>query len=175
MRCRRPGLRAWGVGGPALVAQGVDLLADARHWGAIGVVEAVKVAVRIAAPLQWCLDALAQRQPDLVILVDFGAFNKHLARRARELGLKVFWYFPPGSWSRRARVGRELAECVDAVATPFPWSEQLLRRAGVNAHFVGHPLLDVARPRETRAAFRHRLGIAEGAPLVAFFPGSRRA
>src|SRR5207248_10541931 len=78
-------------------------------------------------------------------------------------------------WSRRARVGRELGECVDAVATPFPWSEELLRGAGVNAHFVGHPLLDVARPRETRALFRRRLGVAEDAPLVAFFPGSRRA
>src|SRR5436305_5422829 len=169
MRRRRPELQAWGVGGPALAAAGVDLLADSRHWGAIGVIEAVKVAFRLAAPLQWCLEALAQRRPDLVVLVDFGAFNKHLARRAHELGLKVFWYFPPGSWSRRARVGRELAECVDAVATPFPWSETLLREAGVNAHFVGHPLLDVARPCETRALFRRRLGVAEDAPLVAFF------
>src|SRR5207248_6689866 len=81
----------------------------------------------------------------------------------------------PGSWSRRARVGRELAQCVDAVATPFSWSEELLRRAGVNAHFLGHPLLDVARPRETRAVFRERLGIAGDSPLVAYFPGSRAA
>jgi lipid-A-disaccharide synthase len=175
MRRRRPELRAWGVGGPALAGAGVALLADSRHWGAIGLVEAVKVAFRLAAPLQWSLEALAQRRPDLVVLVDFGAFNKHLARRAHELGLKVFWYFPPGSWSRQARVGRELAECVDAVATPFPWSEQLLRGAGANAHFVGHPLLDVARPREPRAAFRARLGIPEDAPVVAYFPGSRRA
>jgi lipid-A-disaccharide synthase len=175
MRERRPDLAAWGVGGPAMEAAGARLVYDSRRWGAIGVYEGVKVALSVAAPLQACLEALAERRPALVVLVDFGAFNKHLARRASELGAKVFWYFPPGSWSRRARVGRELVECTDAVVTPFPWSEANLRAAGVNAHFLGHPLLDIARPREGREQFRRRHGIAPEAPLVAYFPGSRRA
>jgi lipid-A-disaccharide synthase len=153
----------------------VRLEDDSRYWGAIGIFEAVKVSFNLAAPLHFAMEALAARRPPLVILVDFGAFNRHLARCARELGLKVFWYFPPGSWSRRARVGRELAECTDAVATPFPWSAELLQAAGVKAHFVGHPLLDVAKPRRSRAEFRREYGIGPEEPLVAYFPGSRRA
>ena len=55
-----------------------------------------------------------------MIPVDFGAFNRYIARRAWDLGSRVLWYFPPGSWSRQARAGRELRECTDAVVTPFP-------------------------------------------------------
>src|SRR5439155_20775029 len=62
----------------------------------------------------------------------------------------------------------------DRIATPFPWSATALREAGADAHFVGHPLLDIARPTMTREAFREMHGIPLDAPLVCHLPGSRR-
>src|SRR5262249_48177438 len=70
--------------------------------------------------------------------------------------------------------GRFLPAITDRIATPFPWSAAALREAGADAHFVGHPLLDTARPTMTREAFRELHGIPLEAPLVCHLPGSRR-
>lgn len=175
IRRRGTEIEAWGVGGPSLAEAGARIEFDSRRWGAIGIAEAIRVGFGIVGPLHWSIEMLGQRLPPLVIVVDFGAFNKHIARASHKLGLNVFWYFPPGSWSRRARVGRELAQCTSGVATPFPWSEVLLQSAGVNGRFLGHPLLDIARPKLSRKEFRSLHGLRDDRPLVAYFPASRAA
>ena len=115
-------------------------------------------------------------RPDVLVLIDFGAFNARAAAWARPQGMRVFYYFPPGSWRRgRLRPGpRSLPEVTDRIATPFPWSQTALREAGADAHFVGHPLLDIARPTLSRAEFRMLHGIPLNAPLICYLPGSRR-
>jgi lipid-A-disaccharide synthase len=49
----------------------------------------------------------------------------------------------------------------------------MLRARGVNATFVGHPLLDRARSLPDRAAARQALDLPADAKLLALFPGSR--
>jgi lipid-A-disaccharide synthase len=44
----------------------------------------------------------------------------------------------------------------------------------VPVEFVGHPLLDLARPAATREQFLRRLRLTPSAPTVAILPGSRR-
>jgi lipid-A-disaccharide synthase len=55
----------------------------------------------------------------------------------------------------------------------FPFEESLYREAGVPVEFVGHPLVDLARPSAPRATFLPRLGLRSDAPTVAVLPGSR--
>jgi lipid-A-disaccharide synthase len=119
---------------------------------------------------------LLRTRPDVLVLIDFGAFNARLAAWARLQGLKVFYYFPPGSWRRGpVRHGpRSLSRIADRVATPFPWSATALREAGADAHFVGHPLLDIARPSMSAEEFRHLHQIPAGARIICHLPGSRR-
>jgi len=71
------------------------------------------------------------------------------------------------------RPAERLAQFVDAAATPFPWSAENLRAAGVDAHFVGHPLLDLARPVRDRAQFCREYGLDPQRPIVCYLPGSR--
>jgi lipid-A-disaccharide synthase len=85
---------------------------------------------------------------------------------------KILYYFPPGSW-RRTLKSTPLAGLVDKVATPFPWSEAELRRLGVDATFVGHPLLDLVHPLQSPVAFAERYGIDRERPVVGILPGSR--
>jgi lipid-A-disaccharide synthase len=82
------------------------------------------------------------------------------------------YYFPSGSWRQQLR-GTNLAGVADKVATPFPWSETELRRLGVDATFVGHPLLDLVKPRESARAFAERIGLSLDHPIVGLLPGSR--
>jgi lipid-A-disaccharide synthase len=55
----------------------------------------------------------------------------------------------------------------------LPFEEPLLRQHGIDATFVGHPLLDRAKMLPDRDAARAALGIAPSSRLLALFPGSR--
>lgn len=117
---------------------------------------------------------MLQQPPDLLVLVDFGAFNVPLARWAKQRGIKVFYYFPPGSWRRYLPRRNDLPQCTDCIVTPFPWSADLLRQAGANAHFVGHPLLDRVHPSLGEEEFCKKLNLTLGGLRIGLLPGSRR-
>jgi lipid-A-disaccharide synthase len=128
---------------------------------------------RIMGCLRQWLSAFA---PDLLVLIDYGAFNMRLAETAKEQGVRTLYYIPPGCWSREMRpVSQRVAGLVSRIATPFEWSAELLRSAGADARFVGHPLLDGLRFAPTRETARGALGLAEGERGLALLPGGRDA
>jgi lipid-A-disaccharide synthase len=79
---------------------------------------------------------------DLVIHIDYPGFNMKLARAAHEVGVPVLYYITPQVWAWGAGRLSELARIVTRAATILPFEEALLRSHGINATFVGHPLLD---------------------------------
>jgi lipid-A-disaccharide synthase len=168
-------LSLWGIGGARMREGGIELRHDSTHWGVMGTYEALKLAPRLLWVLSRIKRDLLERRPDVLVLIDFGAFNARAAAWAKRQGLKVLYYFPPGSWRRGPiRPGpRSLPTITDRIATPFSWSEAALKAAGADARFVGHPLLDVARPTMTRDEFREMHGIPREAPLICHLPGSR--
>ncbi len=170
-----PGIRLWGLGSTRMREAGVELLCDSGDWGAIGVVQALKVYPRVRyTTYPRVLGEIDRRRPAAVVLIDFGAFNVRVARWSKPRGHHIFYYFPPGSWRRGGTKGAELATLTDRVATPFPWSADRLAGLGVNVEFVGHPLLDLAKPSTTREAFADLLGLDAKHPIVGLLPGSRR-
>lgn len=174
VRKRLPAVRLWGVGGRRMAEGGVQLLYDSSRWGAVGVVEALRLAPALWLAQQNLKRRLAQQPPDLLVLVDFGAFNVPLAKWAKGRGIKVFYYFPPGSWRRCLPRRNDLPSCTDCIVTPFPWSAELLRQAGANAYFVGHPLLDRVHPSLSEEEFCERLNLSPEHLRIGLLPGSRR-
>jgi len=150
------------VGGRRLREAGAGLLADSSKWGAVGIVESLFVAPKVYEGYQSAKGVLRISGPGLFIPIDFGYMNIKLAREAKKLGWKVLYFVPPGSW-RKDKQGADLPEITDAIVTPFPWSADILKGMGANAHYFGHPLKEmVARtvydgPRDA----------------VAILPGSR--
>ena len=176
IRDRRPDAEFWGVGGAAMAEAGVQLDYRSETWSTLGYIQSwIAGLFGLHHANRWCQELLTVRMPDLVIFVDFGGFNGFLAKRARQLGLKTFWYVPPSSWSPKPRTAKKLAWSTDCVATPFAQSEAPLRAAGVNAHFVGHPLLDRVKPSRSREQFCRDHGLDPDRPLICYLPGSRRA
>lgn len=164
-----------GAGGPRMRAAGVRTDFDSSNWGAIGVPDALRKVPGLYLRKLDLLRIVRERRPALVAYVDFGAFNIRLARAVRQLPFHqpAMYYFPPASWDRSRRDRSELAKLVDVVATPFPWSAELLQRDGVNAHFVGHPVLDRLTPAADRPALRQELGLPAADHYVGLLPGSR--
>lgn len=163
----RPGLEFCGIGGKNLAREGVKLLARSEELAVVGLWE---VARRLPAVLRAFGRAKeALKDVDAVVLVDFPGFNLKLAGVAKRLGLPVFYYIAPQVWAWGASRMGQIAERVTKMAVVLPFEEPLFRKFGVDATFVGHPLLDVVKFH--RSNLRDELGI-EGS-LVGLLPGSR--
>jgi lipid-A-disaccharide synthase len=52
LRAHFPELTLYGVGGARMHAAGIQLIADSRAWGAIGIVQSVKVAPKVLLAFQ---------------------------------------------------------------------------------------------------------------------------
>jgi lipid-A-disaccharide synthase len=165
-----------GVGGPAMLASGLRALGDASVMGVTGVLEVASAFGSIWRAWREARSVLAdpRRRPDLAILIDYPDFNLRLARHARRAGVPVLYFISPQVWAwRRGRV-RQIARVVDRMLVILPFEEPIYRAAGVPVAFVGHPLLDLARPARTRDQTLRPLGLDPRRPTVALLPGSRR-
>lgn len=171
-------VEAWGIGGHHMASAGVRITRDSGPWASIGIAEVLGKLPLLLWVRGEFKRALKRDPPDVLVVIDSGGFNVPLAHWAKQNKIcPVFYYFPPGSWRRGAKVQtgkRNLAEAADTIVTPFPWSEETLRAGGANAHFLGHPLLDLVKPTLADDEFYTRFGLDPHRPVVALLPGSRR-
>jgi lipid-A-disaccharide synthase len=177
LREREPDLEAFGLGGEASLAAGLDPVVPQSELAIAGLFEVFGSAARVVRAYSALRRALVTRRPDLAILVDSPDLNLRFAAVAKRHGIPVFYYVAPQVWAWRPRRVRQLARRTDRMAVIFPFEEALLRRAGVDATFVGHPL--AGRMAELRATLKPKevaaeLGLDLEHPILALLPGSRR-
>lgn len=167
-------VRFVGIGGDQMKKHGVLLAAHISNLSALGPTESVKVFPR------W-LDAWAQLRmlckesnPLVAVLVDCPEVNLRLARALKADGVKVLQFMGPKVWAWRENRLGVLKARTDMVALGFAFEKKMYDAWGVNATFVGHPLLDVPCPPK-RAEVRKFLHAPAHAKVVALLPGSRKS
>lgn len=173
LRRLRPDLRQTGVGGEHMRREGVELLEHAERLAVMGFVEVLRHVPQHYRLLASLGRRLAAGNVALLVLVDYPGFNMQLAERARRAGVPVLYFITPQVWAwHRSRLAK-LARTVTKAAVILPFEEKLLRDAGIDATFVGHPLLDRATEMPRREDARAALELDDRAPVLALFPGSR--
>lgn len=173
LRLIDPGIGVSGLAGPQFVAAGGTLLEDYRGLAVTGVTEAIAKVPRSYATIRRMTARARAERPDALVVIDFPDFNFPLARRIKRLGTPVVYYISPQIWAWRAGRLNAIREIADLVLVIFPFEEAIYRDGGVPVEFVGHPLIDMARPSGPRAAFLEARGLSATAPTVAILPGSR--
>jgi lipid-A-disaccharide synthase len=168
----RPGLRAFGVGGPRLRAAGLEALAPAEDISVMGLVEVLPRIPRILGILRMLARTAAERRPKAALLVDLPDFNLRLAAKLKKLGIPVVYYVSPTIWAWRQGRARKIAKVVDRMLCILPFEERFYEGTGVSARFVGHPLAERPPPKEA-SRYREDLGLAASRTTVALVPGSR--
>jgi lipid-A-disaccharide synthase len=171
LRALRPDLALAGTGGARMQAAGVTLLE--RLDGVVGFVALLRYVPAHARLLRRLGERLRGGSVALVVLIDYGFFNLRVAAAAKAAGVPVLFYITPQVWASRAGRLTTMARVITKAAVILPFEEELLRAHGIDATFVGHPLLDRAAAMPTRAEARRRLGIPGDAEVLALFPGSR--
>ncbi len=169
----RPDLVASGVGGSHMRASGVNVVRDYSELAVMGFTEVLKHIPKHAALLRTLRARIASGNVAAVVLIDYPGFNMKVAATARDAGVPVLYYVTPQVWAWGAGRLPKLARLITKAAVILPFEEQLLRGYGIDATFVGHPLLDRAGQLATREEARARFGYGPNERILALFPGSR--
>lgn len=174
LRRIRPDLDLLAVGGPRLAEQGVRLIHRDHQLGVMGFLEVLKHVPGHFRLLRKIRTMLDRGEIALVILIDYPGFNMKVAAAAKSAGVPVLYYVTPQVWAWGAGRIPKLAQLVTKAAVILPFEEPLLRGHGIDATFVGHPLLDRTLNMPTRQEAREALGLPQNVPVLALFPGSRQ-
>jgi len=170
MRAAGGVIDATGIGDARMESAGVTLWHRTRGWASMGPVDALRKIPRLLATMWETALRLRRNPPDLIVLVDFGAFNVRLAKTLRMLGYSapILYYFPPAAWLDSAKRARTVARTTQAL-TAFAHQRDFYQSLGLPVGYEGHPLVSTIVPRPLRAVPDRNAG------TIALLPGSRRS
>lgn len=174
LRRIRPELALAAVGGAKLAEQGVEMIHLDAHLGVMGFFEVLEHIPAHFRLLGKITGMMKRGELALIVLIDYPGFNMKVAERAKAMGVPVLYYVTPQVWAWGSGRLPKLARLVTKAAVILPFEEKLLRGYGVDATFVGHPMLDRAVHMPSKAEARASLGIPGDAEVLALFPGSRQ-
>ena len=163
----------YGTGGDEMQKAGVHLLCHVRDLGHIGVKEALSGLRIYYQTFKRLVGPSTAQPPDLAILLDFPDFNLRLAKKMKRRGVRVIYYISPQVWAWRSGRIRTIREYVDKMLVILPFEEEYYRKRGVDADFVGHPLLEDFNPNRNQQSFLEHLELDPDRKTVAILPGSR--
>ena len=109
---------------------------------------------------------MKQWKPDAIILVDYPGFNLRIAKFAKKLGIKVFYYISPQVWAWKENRVNTIREYVDKLFVVLPFEKEFYKKHNIDVEFVGHPLLDVIG--------ENSYGKLVNEPYILILPGSRK-
>ncbi len=154
---------AWG--GDHLQEAGVTPVKHIRDLAFMGFVEVVANLPAILRNFSFCKKDILDFKPDLLILIDYPGFNMRMAEWAKKKGIKTAYYITPQVWAWKQKRAHQLGKISDLILTILPFEKDFFKKFQVEAHYVGHPLLDALANIPKRNPMEGR---------VAILPGSRK-
>jgi lipid-A-disaccharide synthase len=174
LRRREPDIDVFGLGGERFAAAGGRRVADFHGLAVTGLTEALSVIPRSFATINLLVREARAQKPHALILIDYPDFNFRLMARIKRLGIPVIYYISPQLWAWRPGRIRQMKRSVSRVLPIFPFEAAIYQRQGMDVRFVGHPLIDLAKPKLSRDEFLRSLNLDLSRPVLALLPGSRK-
>ena len=165
-----------GVGGPAMMTEGLVSLFPMDELSVMGIAEVLPRYRALKRRLHQAAQRVLDDPPDALITIDSPDFSLRLAKLVKaKSDIKTIHYVAPSVWAWRPGRAAKMARHVDHVLALLPFEPPYMEAAGMTCDFVGHPVVTdpVATDQEV-AAFRADSGIGD-APLLLALPGSRRS
>jgi lipid-A-disaccharide synthase len=173
LRPQLPDALMHGIGGPHMMEHGFVSDWSMDKLSVRGIFEVLMHYREISGIRKQLCQRLLDEKPDVFIGVDAPDFNLDLEIRLKQAGIPTMHYISPSIWAWRGGRINKIAQAVSHMLVVFPFEEEIYRKAGIPATYVGHPLAQVIPMEPDMAAARNELGIAQDATVVAMLPGSR--
>jgi lipid-A-disaccharide synthase len=170
----------FGAGGPKMAAAGMELAFDLTQHSVIGISDVLKKYFVFRRLFNQLLALAIERQPDVIIGVDYGGFNlrfgQAIKRYVRENPFsqwnpKIVQFVSPQVWASRPGRADKLARDYDLLLSIFPFEKDWYakRVPQLRVEFVGHPMVERMQKEELRIQKKNSV------PTILLLPGSRKS
>ncbi len=163
----------YGVGGDRMKREGMTLVYDIRELGFMGFFEVLKHIPLIKTMERTLEQLLKYKRPDVLVLIDYPGFNLRFAAIAKRYDIKIVYYISPQVWAWNKSRVKKMRGLVDKMLVIFPFEVDFYHKEGIDAEFVGHPLMEVLESKLDKENFFRRYDFERGKEIIALFPGSR--
>jgi len=147
LRRRQADIELFGAGGERMRAAGFDTVVSAKDISVVGLAEVITHLPKIFGKYKKLLREIDRRRPDVAVLIDFPEWNFRLAKELHRRKIPAIYYVSPQLWAWRPGRIEQVKKFVSKMLVIFPFEEAWYRERGVEAEYVGHPLIDVPRPQ----------------------------
>jgi len=168
-----PGARFSGIGGARMAEAGLESQFPMQELAVMGLAEILPRIVPLRRRLQETIAAIRRLRPDILVTIDSPGFSLRVLKALREEKLTRVHYVAPQVWAWRQERVKAYPGLWDELLCLLPFEPAFFAPFGLNANFVGHPVLESGADAGDGAKFRAAHGIAPDAVPVVLLPGSR--
>jgi lipid-A-disaccharide synthase len=196
LRGQVPEAAFFGAGGARMSAAGVTLVQEMSRLAVVGITDVLAKVFELRRLMQKLLACAIERQPDVIIGVDYGGFNLRLGHAIQEYVRnhpfskwqpKLVQFVSPPVWASRPGRAQRLAQDYDLLLSIFPFEKDWYaqRVPQLRVEFVGHPMVgrfttdNLLRPANDELRFarggHETTPVPNRPPHIILLPGSRKS
>ena len=165
----------FGTGGERLKILGQKQYFNVNQMTIVGISEVFSKLPFILKMFKFLKRKLLEINPDIVILVDYPGFNLRFSKFASEMGFKVVYFIAPQIWAWHYSRIKKIKRHVDFVLCILPFEEEIFKSEGVDAKYIGNPVVDNIRINVTsKKEFYSVNKLRTDKKTIGIMPGSRK-
>jgi len=138
---KRNDLKIFGIGGDKMEAAGMDIQFHIKDMAFLGFAEVIKHIPFIKQVQKKLLKVIKEKNITTVVLIDYPGFNLNFAKKLKRTEIKIIYYISPQIWAWGKNRIKKIKNRIDKMLVVFPFEKQFYNEHGVDAEFVGHPLI----------------------------------
>jgi lipid-A-disaccharide synthase len=175
LKAKHPDIQFSGVGGSRMKEEGLNSLFPMEELSVMGIAEILPKLFSILSRIRQTAHEIVTAKPDAVITIDSPDFCFRVIKKvkARKLSIPCIHYVAPSVWAWRPGRAKKVAQFLDHLLTLLPFEPPYFEVHGLDATFVGHPIVERLSRRGDSARFRKKYGIADSQKILCLLPGSR--
>ena len=162
-----------GIGGPAMIALGLDSFYSMERLSVMGFIEPLGRLPELLRMESHLIRHFAENPPDAFIGIDSPGFNIRIEKKLHEHNVKTVHYVSPSVWAYAEKRIRKIKQAVDLMLVLFPFETAIYEANDIDVRFVGHPLADAIGFEDNKTQARKDLGLLPEDIVIALMPGSR--
>ncbi|MGE5683458.1 MAG: lipid-A-disaccharide synthase, partial [Bacillota bacterium] len=176
LRSKDPSINICGIGGNKMQSAGMELLYHINQMAFLGFVEVIRHIPFIKKVQNNILQEVIKRQIKTVVLIDYPGFNLNIAKKLKNLDVKIIYYISPQIWAWGQKRINKIKRLVDKMIVILPFEEKFFRQAGVDVEYVGHPLLEQIENYKylSREELFNKFSLEKDKEILLLLPGSRQ-
>lgn len=168
-----PSISFSGLGGKQMANAGVNIYYDLTKIAVVGFWEVLTHYAEFKKVFNLILEKVKETKTKTVILVDYPGFNLRLAKKLKELNVKVIYYISPQVWAWKKNRVFDIQKHIDLMLVLFKFEEEFYKPYQINTVFSGHPLIDQVKATQSREQFLEQENFHPDKITFGILPGSR--